>query len=71
VSDDAKVVSSATKTGALIPFGMLKLGTQMHHYWRCVDCKTDFAGSQCNGHVVKLCPWCRPDSKAWTNGRGL
>lgn len=59
------------KTGALLSQGMQKLGTQTHYYWRCVDCETDFAGCACNGHPIELCPWCRPDSKAWTNGRGL
>jgi len=25
----------------------------------------------CNGHVIMFCPWCRPDSKPWKDGRGI
>jgi hypothetical protein len=63
MSDELEA-SAAPKTGALITQGPRKLGMQVHHYWRCIDCKTDFASMQCNGHAIGLCPWCRPDSKA-------
>ncbi len=26
---------------------------------------------KCNGHAITVCPWCRPDSKPWENGRGM
>lgn len=26
---------------------------------------------RCNGHSIKLCPWCRVDSKPWSAGRGV
>ena len=50
--------------------------------YKCIDCDTEFRlipedvkypleseGIRCNGHKIKLCPWCRPDSKPLTNGR--
>lgn len=43
------------------------------HY--CVDCRTYYAlikgKIMCNGEVIELCPWCRPDSAPGKNGRGL
>jgi hypothetical protein len=45
--------------------------------WECVDCKTEFIRNpnadkpNCNGVKIDLCPWCRPDSKPWKNGRGI
>jgi RecJ-like exonuclease len=27
--------------------------------------------AKCSGHRISLCPWCCPDSKPWTNGRGI
>jgi hypothetical protein len=62
---------SPAKTGALRHIGEHKLGLAWYHYWRCVDCGSDYAAGRCNGHEIGLCPWCRPDSKPWTNGRGL
>lgn len=53
-------------------------------YYVCVDCDTaypilkrfdntlkeDREGISCNGHFISLCPWCRPDTQPWKNGRG-
>jgi len=40
----------------------------------CVDCKTQFYTKDvkvsCNGYMITLCPWCRPNSKPWQHGRG-
>jgi hypothetical protein len=45
-----------------------------HDLYRCLDCRTVYpviSGKiRCNGHVIRLCPWCRPDSRPWTSGRG-
>lgn len=40
----------------------------------CVDCGTGYhidsqGRVKCNGSVILRCPWCRPDSRPWTNGR--
>lgn len=53
-----------------------------HH--ACVDCETMYpvlvdydedwnptSAVKCNGHVITVCPWCRPDSESWKHGRGL
>lgn len=51
-------------------------------YYSCVDCKTTYPAADgliaeisklamCNSHPIKVCPWCRPDSKPWMNGRGI
>jgi hypothetical protein len=58
------------RTGALQYVGVRHHGRDSYAYWRCVDCGTDYPGS-CNGHRVGLCPFCRPDTKAWKDGRGL
>ncbi len=67
------------KTGRLIDAGHHKLGAfERYRYSKCVDCETMYPhsnqkalGPSCNGAMIDLCPWCRPDSKPWTNGRGL
>jgi len=42
---------------------------------RCIDCGTEYLHLDnktiCNGKEITRCPWCRPDSKPWTNGRGI
>lgn len=66
------------KTGKLFCVGIKMLGAYSYEYFRCVDCGTEYPttstnkgfGVSCNGHLIDLCPWCRPDSKPWTNGRG-
>lgn len=44
-------------------------------YVACCECDTRFPvtdeGPQCNGKTIDRCPWCRPDSSPWKNGRGL
>ena len=51
-------------------------------YYSCVDCGTIYPAAEglvaeiselamCNGYSIKLCPWCRPDSKPWMKGRGI
>ena len=59
-----------------------KLEQISNRLYRCIDCKTEFIyipedvnpldseGIRCNGYKITLCPWCRPDSKQWTDGRG-
>lgn len=61
----------AERTGRLEPLGEKRLGGQRCHYWRCVDCGSDYPGARCNGQSIGICPWCRPDSRPWQNGRGL
>lgn len=60
------------KTGTLKAVGNRRLGLAIYYYWMCIDCGTEFpdAETQCNGHQIGRCPWCRPDSKPWVNGRG-
>lgn len=62
------------KTGVLRYIGRYKLAHQMYDYFRCVDCGTEFpqigGSASCNGRKIARCPWCRPDSKPWTAGRG-
>ena len=54
------------------------------NFYMCKDCKTMFptfcrsTGKEIyfvkpnvNGWKIDLCPWCRPDSKPWKNGRGI
>lgn len=65
-----------TKTGRLVSDGRAPLGAFMEYEWfRCVDCgagfpREDYGSTKCNGIVINLCPWCRPDSEPWKNGRG-
>jgi len=45
-------------------------------FFVCIDCgtmyrKDEVHGIQCNGASITKCPWCRPDSKPWKNGRGI
>lgn len=63
--------------------GTLESGAKGHVM--CVDCKTQYpvseyydriddeikSGIKCNGHIITLCPWCRPDSEPWKHGRGI
>ncbi len=44
---------------------------------RCDDCGTTFTANLGRPFTINgvmndgLCPWCRPDSEPWKNGRGL
>lgn len=63
------------KTGELVHDGQHKLGLDAYDYWRCIDCGTTYpvlgwGKPSCNGHKIDLCPFCRPDSEPWKNGRG-
>ena len=57
--------------------GKLEKGYSGHY--KCVDCETQYLAAseniegiaKCNGHIIMLCPWCRPDSVAWKDGRGM
>ena len=74
-------VEQADVTYRLERTGRLELSTASH--WRCADCGTHFAYEtdevislidakvQCNGKRILLCPWCRPDSTPFKNGRGV
>lgn len=62
-------------TGKLIDRGLKSYGfDEKIQFFECVNCESNYpviAGEiSCNGVVIELCPWCRPDSKPWTNGRG-
>lgn len=66
------------KTGRLEEIGCIKMGGpggQRLDWVQCVDCKTDFpilkGRPSCNGHAIEKCPWCRPDSAPWKDGRGI
>lgn len=43
-------------------------------HWTCTTCTSTYpemnGAIRCNGHTITRCPWCRSDSKPWTNGRG-
>lgn len=63
------------KTGRLEETGLQRLGRdELRTYFRCVDCQTEYPVLRgfisCNGHKIGRCPWCRPDSEQWKNGRG-
>lgn len=67
------------KTGKLKYTGLVSFNGALYlkmKRWECIDCKTEFFGyinrdnPDCNGVEIDLCPWCRPDSKPWKNGRG-
>lgn len=68
------MTTATEKTGVLRYIGRFKLARQVYDYFRCVDCGTEFpeidGSASCNGHKISRCPWCRPDSKPWTAGRG-
>ena len=57
--------------------GELKYVAGFHYI--CVDCGTSYpmaygkyGGSpMCNGYVITLCPWCRPDSEPYKHGRAV
>jgi hypothetical protein len=65
--------------------GQLKPDKKHRSLFVCVDCNTTYPeimyfdriddrvkwGIRCNGHTITLCPWCKPDSKPWINGRGI
>lgn len=72
------------KSGALRYMGEKPYGAcQTLPFYKCVDCGTEFpeiknlevfpptVAIKCNDADINLCPWCRPDSKPWTNGRGV
>jgi hypothetical protein len=73
------------KTGELKSIGEFGFGWYKHECFECVDCGTVFPKLKeynprtdefemhikCNGHKINKCPWCRPDSTPWTNGRGI
>jgi hypothetical protein len=62
--------------GRLVFSRRAKLGiSQIFDYYCCVDCGTEYPKKDnepitCNGDIIGQCPWCRPDSKPWANGRG-
>lgn len=64
-------------TGRLVFQHTKPLGLwETFEWYVCVDCGTDYPRERggaisCNGKVIYLCPWCRPDSKPWKNGRGI
>lgn len=68
-------MSTKPTTGELKP-------TSIGVNYYCIDCNTIYppVGSvaasvlglaMCNGHPINVCPWCRPDSRPWMNGRGV
>lgn len=61
-------------TGKLIDQGLKNYGLEKIQFFQCVDCDSNYPviddKINCNGAVIELCPWCRSDSKPWTNGRG-
>lgn len=40
----------------------------------CTTCNTEFYVDggiiKCNGFIIRMCPWCRKDSRPWRQGRG-
>ncbi len=75
MSDESEKKETAkTKTGHLTMLGPGKLGDTTYNYFRCDDCGGDYpvidGRIKCNGHAITLCPWCRPDSEPFKNGRG-
>jgi hypothetical protein len=63
--------TTPAKTGALRYIGEFNLGVfARYRYYACVDCGSEYPDAQCNGRMLTLCPWCRPDSEPWKNGRG-
>lgn len=65
------------KTGKLVSIGRQQLGYATIEHYKCVDCETTYPASSsdaiavCNSIEIDLCPYCRPDSKPFTHGRGL
>lgn len=63
------------KTGNLKYVGLYKIGLSEHPHSECIDCGTSYIHIKgkisCNGHTIKKCPFCRPDSFLWKNGRGI
>ena len=63
------------KTGKLRFSRRAPLGIDQFDWYVCVDCGTEYpqadsGSTMCNGHIIDLCPWCRPDSAPWKHGRG-
>ena len=60
--------------GQLKETGIKKYGLKNEVFSQCQDCGTEFIHNGltafCNGKYITMCPWCRSDSKPWTNGRG-
>jgi uncharacterized protein CbrC (UPF0167 family) len=73
------MTETTNKTGELKFVGNFKMGgpSQPYYpYFECIDCGQQYPdlgpGVSCNYELIgMLCPWCRPDSKPWTNGRGM
>ena len=51
-------------------------------HYECVDCRTIYPEDTerpltptitilCNNTIITLCPWCRPDTEPFKNGRGI
>ena len=63
--------------GTLQSIGVKSLGRFKFEFYECVDCGDRYPVSgdnnlpQCNEVSIELCPWCRDDSKAYQNGRGI
>jgi len=78
-----KIVEIVDKStvGELEYIGRKPLGYIQLEYYKCKDCGTEFpstprsceegAKAMCNNTPINVCPWCRPDSKPFTKGRGL
>ena len=62
-------------TGRLLDIGIKNLGRNQYRYVQCVDCGDQYPHidgvPKCNGQIIGLCPWCRPDSQPWQKGRGI
>ena len=71
------MITDAQKTGRLVFAHRKPLGLWgIYDWYECVDCHTAYprvsgGSTTCNGKIISLCPWCRPDSEPWKNGRGL
>lgn len=64
------------KTGELIDAGRAKLGGYFEYrWWKCSRCGTQYpeilGEIRCNSHTIEKCPWCKPDSAPWKDGRGI
>jgi DNA-directed RNA polymerase subunit RPC12/RpoP len=76
-------MTTTTKTGRLEKLEHV-VGRLDHPHYECVDCGTRYPlireydeewnetmAIKCNGHVITVCPWCRPDNEPWEHGRGV
>jgi hypothetical protein len=64
------------KTGAFTKPINSRYCNKPTQFVRCVDCGielrwTSWGVALVNGYEVHSCPWCSPNSKPWTNGRGI